>query len=135
GTVLFFPDSLGLRDIRAQMDDTGLAEASGDLVYDSDGFSVEFSGQNLALEKLNLLKDSGLNITGSVSGTGSGHGTFLKQQLEGKFNFVNLHYNNELYRDISANVHLEQDLLSLQATGVARGIPSNVEATVRLDGK
>jgi translocation and assembly module TamB len=135
GSVLFFPDSLGLRNIRAEVKNGGYAEASGDLVYDSDEFTVQFEGDRIPLESLNLLKDNGMELTGLASAEGSGHGTFRKPQMEGKIRVANLTYRDQLYGDVSSYVKLEQDRLTLQASGMAQGVSSNINADIRLDGK
>ncbi len=133
GTVLFFPDSLELREITAYVD-SGRATASGDLIYETDEYTVEFSGENIPLAKLNLLKDNGFEVTGVGSASGTGKGTFLKPQLQGDIQISNLTYKRELYGDVKSKVSLDQGKLSLNANGTARGINSTAEATLDLDG-
>jgi len=133
GTVLFFPDSLGLRDITAHLDG-GYAKASGDLVYETDEYTVEFSAENVPLEKLTLLKQNGLTLTGVGSASGSGKGTFLRPQLEGNIQISNLTYKGETYGNVESAVSLNRGKLILGARGTARGITSTAAATLDLDG-
>ena len=82
GTVLFFPDSLGLRDITAEIGD-GWARASGDLVYDSYAYNVQFSADKIPLQQLAILKTAELELFGLGSANGSGHGTLQTPELTG----------------------------------------------------
>ena len=133
GTVLFFEDSLGLRNITAYLDG-GVAQASGDLVYESDDYNVEFSAENIPIDRLNILKQQGLEMKGIASAQGSGNGTFQDPQLNGIIKIDDLTYREEFYGDVSATVILEPTQVTLAATGFAHGAESSVRATAKLDG-
>lgn len=134
GTVLFFPDALGLRNITAYLKG-GYAQASGDLVYQTYDYDVEFVAKNIPLEELSMLKNNNIEIKGVGSGHGTGKGTFGKPQLTGEFQFANLYYGDQFYGDVSSTAQLNSGKLTLNASGVARGITSTVTADVHLDGK
>jgi hypothetical protein len=77
GKVVFFPDSLGLRNITVWIDG-GQATASGDLVFGSYDYNVEFSAQNIPIEKLAILKRADIAMSGLGSGSGRGKGTITE---------------------------------------------------------
>jgi|GEM_PF-6037783 len=133
GAVLFLADSLGLREITAYMDG-GYAQASGDLIYETDDYTVQFSAENVPIEKLNVLKENGLEMKGTSSAEGSGSGTFKDPRLSGIIKIKDLSYGEEFYGDVSANVKLEPALLTLEATGQGHGAISSAKATAHLDG-
>lgn len=134
GTVLFLADSLGLREITAYTGD-GYAQASGDLVYDSDDYNVEFHARNLPLEQIEAFKQLGLQLTGVGDVDGNGGGSFDKPRLSAEARIKNLVYEGELYGDVSGKVALNLGKIDVSATGVARGIPSTVTGEINLDGK
>ncbi len=134
GTVLFFDDSLGLREITAHIDG-GFGRASGDLIYETDYYNVQFLAENVPIEKLNVLKENGFEMTGTGSAQGSGSGTIQKPQLTGIIKVNDLTYRKESYGNVSATVKLEPSVLTLAATGYAHGAESSVRATIKLDGK
>ncbi|HSP07607.1 MAG TPA: translocation/assembly module TamB domain-containing protein, partial [Acidobacteriota bacterium] len=131
---LFFPDSLGLRDIRAHIGD-GWAQASGDLVYDSDDYNVEFAAENIPLEKLSILKQAGLETFGVASAHGSGHGTFNKPELNATLDIHNLVYRNEPYGDVKSKGELKDGWIRIDASGIARGVESTAHGDLHLDGQ
>ncbi len=133
GTVLFFDDSLGLREVTAYIDG-GFVRASGDLIYETDDYNVQFLAENVPIEKLNVLKQKGLEMTGIGSAEGSGKGTLQNPQLTGIIKIRDLTYGKESYGNVSATVKLEPSLLTLAATGFAHGAESSVRATAKLDG-
>ena len=133
GTVLFFEDSLGLRNVTAYIDG-GQAQASGDLVYETDNYNVQFTAEKIPIERLNILKSRGFEMKGVGSAEGSGSGTFQDPQLNGIIKIENLTYREEFYGDVSATVNLEPSELTLAATGFAHGAESSVRATAKLDG-
>jgi hypothetical protein len=133
GTVLFLEDSLGLRDITAHVNG-GYARASGDLVYATDDYTVQFVAQNVPIEKLNVLRENGLQLKGIGSAEGGGSGTFQDPQLNGIIKVKDMSYRDEFYGDVSATVKLEPAQLTLAATGFAHGAESSVRATAKLDG-
>ena len=134
GTVVFFPDALGLRNITAYKNG-GYAQASGDLVYKSYDYNVEFVAEKIPLEQFSILKENKIDLKGVGSGHGSGKGTFEKPHLTGEFQFANLFYGTQFYGDVSSKVQLNEGTVALQASGLARGINSTVKADFRLDGK
>jgi hypothetical protein len=133
GTVLFFEDSLGLRDITAHIDG-GFVRASGDLTYETDYYNVQFLAENVPIEKLNVLKENGFEMTGIGNAQGSGSGTFQNPQLTGIVKITDLTYRKESYGNVSATVKLEPTLLTLAATGFAHGAESSIRAALKLDG-
>ncbi len=133
GTVLFFPDSLGLQDIRAYLDG-GYARLTGDLAYETDEYNVEFSAENIPVERLTVLKQNDLIMTGVGSASGNGKGTLVKPQLQGNIRLSNLTYKGEMYGNVESTVSLDQGKLSLDAQGIARGIPSRATASLNLSG-
>ena len=133
GTVLFMEDALGLRDITAHING-GYAQATGDLIYETDDYTVQYAAENVPIEKLNLLRENGLELKGTGSAEGSGSGTLQNPQLNGIIKVKDLTYRNEFYGDVSATVQLEPSQLTLAATGFAHGAESSVRATAKLDG-
>jgi hypothetical protein len=133
GKVIFFPDSLGLRDITVWVDG-GQATASGDLVFGSYDYNVEFSAQKIPIENLAILKRADIAMSGLGSGSGSGKGTLTQPELEGVFQFQNLKYRNELYGDVDSKIELKDANLKVEAAGSSRGIKSYANAELRLDG-
>ena len=133
GTVLFFPDSLGLRDITAHIG-KGWAQASGDLVYKSYDFNVEFAAQSIPMEQLSVLKTSGLELSGLGNARGSGHGTLEKPELTGELEIKNLVYKNEPYGDVKSTAELKDGWIRLDASGIARGVASTAHGELHLDG-
>lgn len=133
GTVLFLQDSLGLRDITAHING-GTAQASGDLIYETDDYSVHFTAENVPIHRLHVLSKNGWDLKGVGSAQGSGSGTFQNPQLTGIFKINDLSYRNEFYGDVSATVQLTPSELVLAATGFAHGAESSVRATATLDG-
>ena len=134
GKVIFYPNSLGLQNITAYLDG-GYAQASGELAYRTNEYNVEFTAEKIPLEKLSILKKSGIELTGVGSGRGNGKGTFARPQLNGTFQFANLYYAGEFYGDIDSTVQLVGGKLDLEASGTARGVVSTVKADVHLDGR
>jgi translocation and assembly module TamB len=133
GKVIFFPDSLGLRDITVWLDG-GHATASGDLVFGSYDYNVEFSGEKIPIEKLAILKHSGIEMSGVGSGSGNGKGTITRPELSGVFSFQALKYRGELYGDVESKIELKDSRLAVEAEGTTRGIRSYAKAELRLDG-
>ena len=133
GTVLFQGDSLGLRDITAFVEG-GYAQASGDLIYETDDYNVQFMAHNIPIERLSVLKESGLVLKGIGSAEGSGSGTLQNPRLSGVFKIKDLTYGEEFYGDVSATVNLEPSTLTVAATGFAHGAESSIRATAELDG-
>jgi hypothetical protein len=133
GTVLFFPDSLGLRNITTYING-GSAQVSGDLVYKSRSYNVEFSGENLPLQKLEILKNNEVPISGTALAKGSGQGTFAKPQLKMNVQVKNLTYKSEFYGEVNGMLSLQPDSLNLEASGTARGVTSKISANLVLDG-
>lgn len=133
GTVLFFPNSLGLRNLKVHRNG-GTAEVSGDLEYESKRYNVTFSAKGLPLQQLETLRKSGLEISGMASAKGNGQGTLSKPQLEGEITIQNLMYKAELYGEVKADVLLSQGALILDASGITRGVPSKLTARLELDG-
>jgi hypothetical protein len=134
GTVLFLADSLGLRNITAYTGD-GFAQASGDLVYDSDDYNVEFSARGLPLDQIEVFKELGLQLTGVADVDGDGGGSFDKPRLNAETRIKDLAYEGELYGDVSSKVSLNLGKITVAATGVARGVPSKISGEINLDGK
>ncbi len=134
GTVLFLDDSLGLRDITAYIEN-GYAQASGDLVYATDDYNVQFTAENIPVDKLNVLKANGLEMTGTGKAQGGGNGSLLKPQLHATVSIDDLAYRGEFYGDVASMVKLSPAVLSLEATGTAHGAVSSVKAEAHLDGQ
>lgn len=134
GTVLFFPDSLGLRDITAYVG-KGFAQASGDLVYDSDDYNVQFAAQDIPLEKLAVLQNSGMEIFGIGSAQGSGHGTLQKPELQASIQLKNLVYRKEAYGDVTSVGELKDGWIRIDTSGTARGVTSTAHGELHLDGQ
>ncbi len=134
GSVLFFPDSLGLREITVFVDG-GSARASGDIVFGSYDYNVEFSAEKIPIEKVAILKRSGIETSGSGSGSGSGKGTITRPELTGMFSFQNLKYRTELYGEVESKVELKEGRVAIEASGISRGIKSYGKAELQLDGE
>ncbi|HJZ10527.1 MAG TPA: hypothetical protein VJ521_00155, partial [Acidobacteriota bacterium] len=120
GTVLFFPDSLGVREVTAHLNG-GYIQASGDLVFESDVYNVQFNAENIPLQRLTVLKKAQLEISGVGSATGGGEGTLRKPELHATLDLKNLIYRGEMYGNVAADVNLQPETLFVNATGVARG--------------
>jgi hypothetical protein len=133
GTVLFLGDSLGLRNITAYVGN-GYAQASGDLAYETDDYNVQFLAENIPIERLSVLKESGLQMKGVGSAEGSGEGTLKNPQLHGILKIKGLSYQEEYYGDVSATVKLEPALLTIAATGQGHGAISSIRGVAHLDG-
>lgn len=134
GTVLFFADSLGLRDITARVG-AGYAQASGDLVYDSDDYNVEFAAENIPLEKLTFLKQASLEIYGLGSARGNGHGTLDKPQLQADLNIRDLVYKKEAYGEVKSTGELKDGWIRIDTSGISRGVTSTAHGELHLDGE
>jgi translocation and assembly module TamB len=134
GTVIFYPDALGLRNITAYSNG-GYAQASGELTYKTYDFNVDFLAKNIPLDSLSILKENNIALKGTGSGEGSGHGSFKKPQIKGNFQFADLYYGDQFYGNVSSQVKLDGGRVNLTATGVAKGIQSTVQADVHLDGR
>lgn len=133
GKVVFFPDSLGLRDITVWLDG-GHATASGDLVFESYDFNVEFSAEKIPIDKLAILKRADIEMSGLGSGSGSGKGTITQPELKGVLQFQDLKYRGELYGDVDSKIELKDSRLAVEAAGTARGIKSYAKAELNLEG-
>ncbi|HEY4491225.1 MAG TPA: translocation/assembly module TamB domain-containing protein, partial [Acidobacteriota bacterium] len=133
GTVLFFPDSLGVREVTAHLNG-GYIQASGDLVFESDVYNVQFNAENIPLQRLTVLKKAELEISGVGSATGGGEGTLRKPELHATLDLKNLIYRGEMYGNVAADVNLQPETLFVNATGVARGITSTVSGKISMDG-
>ena len=133
GKVIFFPDSLGLRDITVWLDG-GHATASGDLVFESYDYNIEFSAEKIPIEQLAILKRSDVEMSGLGSGSGSGKGTITQPELNGVFQFQNLKYRGQLYGDVDSKIELKDSRLAVEMAGTARGIKSYAKAKLSLDG-
>ena len=133
GKVVFFPDSLGLRDIRVWLDG-GHASASGDLMFESYDYNVEFSAEKIPIEKLAILKRADIQMSGTGSGSGSGKGTLTQPELSGIFAFQDLKYRGELYGNVDSKIELKNSQLSIEAAGTTRGIKSYAKGELGLDG-
>lgn len=133
GTVLFFPDSLGLRNITAEIA-KGSAHASGDLVYESYAYNVQFAAENIPLDQLMILKTTGIELHGLGSATGSGHGTLTTPELQGTLSIRDLTYKKEFYGDVTSTAELKDGWLRLDASGSSRGVESTAQGELHLDG-
>lgn len=134
GTVLFLDDSLGLRNITAYLGE-GVAQASGDLVYENDDYSIEYTGTNLPLDRIDAFHDLDLAITGTANVSGSGSGSFTNPRLQADAKISNLTYDGNLYGDVDSRVSMQSGKIQVAATGITRGITSTVSGEVNLDGK
>ncbi len=133
GKVLFFPDSIGLREITVFIDG-GSATASGDLTLENYDYNVEFSAENIPIEKLQVLKRSGIEMSGLGSASGNGKGTITQPQITGFLSIQDLKYRGELYGDVVGDIQLINENLKIAASGIARGIKSTMLAEMELSG-
>lgn len=134
GTVLFYPNSLGLRDITAYIAG-GLAQASGELTYRTYDYDVNFVAKNIPLDQLSIFKENKIALKGVGSGSGTGKGSFKKPQITGEFQFENLYYGNQFYGNVISKAQLNNGMLTLDASGITKGAPSTIKADVHLDGR
>lgn len=80
GRVGFEPDLLRLSGVRGRLGE-GSARLDGLWRYDDDGYEVEASADGLPVERLLALADDAPGLTGRLTGTVSGKGTFEEPEL------------------------------------------------------